>query len=266
MDVTRVKIPHSRFAMIKGSLGIVLLCMFALSACDKASETPATAPANTDPGVAVTAKNDVTPVQVLSSYSPEEYRIAREKITYGNATLAEVRMALTEPDVAELTNTVHAMFSMRWHRGVYKLLYKLWEKDREEYPELNWDEISREPVRIALASTLNRLQIAKAGEFKDYFRQFTDHEHEFVRSQSIVAIGFNGDPLDVAYLAQQSRDGNDYIARSAIAALGFMNNPEAKDVLVELGKEFDGTARGSIVDNILRNGYGLFRKDQQLQP
>lgn len=247
-----------------GKICLTLICLLFFCSCEK-DPVEKTAVNKTLPqsSEGTTRKNDISPLQVLESYSPDEYRTAREKITYGNATLAEVRMALTDPDPAELTNTAHALYSMRWHRGVYKLLYQMWDLNKGLYPELNWDEVGKEPVRLALASTLNRIQIADTGEFQDYIRSFKEHEHEFVRSQAVVALGFNGDPDDLPYLVSQVRGDNDYVARSAIASLGFMNNPEARDELKELGKEFDGTERGSMVDNILRNGYGLFRKDQQ---
>ena len=44
-----------------------------------------------------------------------DYHKLREKITFGKATLLEVRQALTEPSVVNLTNTLHALYSMRWH-------------------------------------------------------------------------------------------------------------------------------------------------------
>ena len=50
-----------------------------------------------------------------------DYHELREKITFGKATFAEVRQALTEPNVVNLTNTLHALYSMRWHRAVLHL-------------------------------------------------------------------------------------------------------------------------------------------------
>ena len=49
-----------------------------------------------------------------------------EKITFGNANFSEVREALTEPDILNLTNTLHALYSMRWHRAVLHLLQNIW--------------------------------------------------------------------------------------------------------------------------------------------
>ena len=85
-----------------------------------------------------------------------DYDVLREKITFGNANFSEVREALTEPDILNLTNTLHALYSMRWHRAVLHLLQNIWERKREKYPELAWDLLEKIPPRIALASTINR--------------------------------------------------------------------------------------------------------------
>ena len=56
-----------------------------------------------------------------------DYDRLREKITYGKATIEEVRQALTEPNVVNLTNTLHALYSMRWHRAVLHLNQHIWD-------------------------------------------------------------------------------------------------------------------------------------------
>ncbi len=201
---------------------------------------------NPEPSLPV--EGSANPVDTsAASYRAGQYDTLRRKITYGNATLAEVRRALTEDDPAALTNTVHALYSMRWHRGVFKLLYDLWELKRNKYPEINWKEIEKPPVRLALASTLNRIQISDTKVFQDYIRSFEDHKHEFIRAQVVVALGFNGDRDDIPYFRSMITGENDYVAQSAITGLGLMNNNEARDALLELRDVYPG---------ILREAYG----------
>ena len=71
----------------------------------------------------VSANNESTP----------DYDQIRERITFGKATFAEVRQALTEPNVVNLTNTLHALYSMRWHRAVLHLYQNIWDRKREKY-------------------------------------------------------------------------------------------------------------------------------------
>lgn len=190
-----------------------------------------------------------------AAYSDLIYQNLQKKILFGGATLAEVRQALTDNNPASLTNTVHALFAMRWHRGVYRMLYDMWESKHEKYPEINWNGIEKEPVKIALASTLNRVQISDTAEFQNYIRQFEQHEHEFVRAQVVIALGFNGDPEDIDYIKSMLVSDNDYVSQSAITSLGLMGNNEARDLLIELGGQYKGTDRGAIINGILRDAY-----------
>ena len=122
--------------------------------------------------------------------------------------------------------------------------------------------MGKNPTRIALASTLNRIQITNTEEFQSYIRSFKEHEHEFIRAQVVVALGFNGDPVDVPYLNDMADGDNDYVAQSAIAGLGLMNNNEAKQALIKLGTRYLNTERGAIVNGMLRDGYKLYLKDE----
>jgi len=235
-----------------------LICVLPMLSCSDNAAT-GTDPRSKSPVSILTEEYPQDTVRAAhpSRPSARQYDLLREKITFGRATLAEVRQALTEPDAAALTNTVHALFSMRWHRGVFKLLYEMWELDRSKYPELNWEEIGKAPVRIALASTLNRMQISGTKVFQFYIRSFRDHEHEFIRAQVVVALGFNGDPLDIPYMMSMANGDNDYVAQSAIAGLGLMNNNEAQQALQVLQTELDDSRRSTIVESVLRDAYGV---------
>jgi len=204
------------------------------------------------------AKEKVVETLQTSPLAPKKevnYPLLQQKIIYGKATLAEVRQALTEKDTASLTNTTHALYSMRWHRGVFKLLYDLWQLKRDKYPELNWASIKQAPVRIALASTLNRVQIANTGAFQDYIRSFRQHAHEFIRAQVAVALGFNGDPADIGYLRAQASSNNRYVTQSAITALALMGGDQARDALIDLWKKHQGNPREEIILELLREAY-----------
>lgn len=234
--------------------GILLVCLLWALACS--NKTPDKSSDSFESGRDLSNNSPDT----VQKSDTQRFLLLREKITYGQANFAEVREALTDNDIAGLTNTVHALYSMRWHRGVFKLLYEMWDLDRSRFPELNWEQIAREPVRVALASTLNRIQITDTLEYQSYIRSFQDHEHEFVRAQVVVALGFNGDPEDIPYMVAMVKGDNDYVAQSSLAGLGLMNNPEARDALIELGKSLQGTARGKITNEVLRSAYKVKEK------
>lgn len=238
---------------------ITLLVMGSLlAACSEQSEqdisenksTPITA-TSTDTGITGNGQ----------TVAPEyDYQLLYRKIIYSQATLAEVRQALTENDAGALTNTVHALYSMRWHRGVINLLDAMWKLDNKtQYPELAWGLIEKPPVRIALASTINRIHsvdnTGENGEYIEYIHQHKNATHEFILAQVAVALGFNGDPADVEYLETLAGSDNTYVIQTALTALSLMNNTMAKDALIELGETFKDDPRSDLISELLQQAY-----------
>ena len=193
--------------------------------------------------------------QVRANSSQPDYALLQKKIIRGHAKLAEVRQALTQKDVAAMTNTMHALFVMRWHRGVYKLLFNIWDMRKELYPELAWDILEKVPVKIALASTINRIQIVNTDKYKDYIRAHKYDSHEFHRAQATIALGFNGAPQDIDYLQEMANEDNPYVAQSAITALALMGGYQARDAMIELLEIHHGKARGNLIKELLQQVY-----------
>ena len=196
-------------------------------------------------GVDVSANNETTP----------DYGALREKITFGKATFSEVREALTEPDVLNLTNTIHALYAMRWHRAVLHLFQNIWERKREKYPELAWDLLEKIPPRIALASTINRVRIFNTEEYKAFIRMHRYADHEFVRAQVVVSLGLNGDPDDIEYLIKMVKSNNHYVIQTAITSLGLMAHERAKDAMIILENEYKGEPRAVLLRELLKKVY-----------
>ncbi len=184
-----------------------------------------------------------------------DYAYLRSKIAYGQASLAEVRRALRETDPYALSNTVHALFAMRWHRGVIHLLNGMWAMDRGKYPELAWELVSKPPVRIALASTINRIRIVHTEEFLAYIRNYKNDDEEFNRAQVSVALGFNGAHQDLSYLQAMCDGNNHYVAQSAVTALSLFGGNKARDILIELSEKHQDTPRGDFMKQMLRKAY-----------
>ena len=184
-----------------------------------------------------------------------DYDVLREKITFGNANFSEVREALTEPDILNLTNTLHALYSMRWHRAVLHLLQNIWERKREKYPELAWDLLEKIPPRIALASTINRIRIFNTDEYKSYIRSHRYADHEFVRAQVVVSLGLNGDPDDVDYLVKMVNSSNHYVVQTAMTSLALMGHVRAKEAMITLEDEYRDEPRGKLLRELLKKAY-----------
>jgi len=164
-----------------------------------------------------------------------DYHVLRNKLAAGVATLAEVRTALTEPDPAGISNTMHALYSLHWNRMIYPLYDDLWNLSKQAHPEFAWRAIESVPARIALASTLARVRGGdEAGQLLAYIRSHRYDDHEFHRAQAVVALALNADPDDLDYIIEMAASDNAYVGRSAAAGLALSGLPRARDELIRL--------------------------------
>ncbi len=195
-----------------------------------------------------------------------DYNQLQKKIASGRATLADARRAMTEQDPVSLSNSIHAFYPMRRHRGVVNLLDGMWELDREKYPELAWSLIAKPPVRIALANIINRIRIVRTEPYVAYIRAHKNAEHEFIRAQVAIALGFNGEFDDLPYLEAMGDGDNPYVAQSAITALTLFGGNRARDVLITLADKHHGTPRGGLIADLLSKVYGWSPGDSEAVP
>lgn len=192
---------------------------------------------------------------VNDALTDEQYEQLVQKIYLGRAWVHELRQALSEDEPHHLTNIVHAMFAMREDRGVHNMLRRMWEKDKTQEPELAWERLSVAPVRIALASTINRIQIAGTDEYLAYIRSYKYDDSTFNRAQAVIALGLNGDLDDLDYL-QSMADGDDrYVAQTAITSLALMVSNKARDVMIELLRKYKDSERGDLLTELLQISY-----------
>ena len=220
----------------------VLVCIFLLSSCaERKEETPAV------PETQLEA--------VDTAESLVDYNFLRHKITYSQASLAEVRTALTARDKQTLTNIVHALYSMRWLRGVQYVLDDVWALKKQNDPEFSWDLLQAAPARLALASTLNRIHIIDTDEYLDYIRAYKFDDDEFNRAQVVVALGFNGDPNDIDYIKSMADGDNHYVVQSAVTGLALIGGNQARDAMIELWKKYADTNRGKLILDLLEKSY-----------
>lgn len=234
---------------------IVVWCvLLVITGCDDRQETTNNDSAVNHPSI---SSSPDTVNQDKKSKDEQYYQERFKKIVFGTAQLADVREALTDQDAGSLTNTVHGLYAMRWHRGVLHILQDMWQLDKTRYPELAWDLIGKPPVRLALASTMNRIQTSGTREFVEYLRQHKNETHEFNIAQVAVGLGFHGDPADVEYLKSLASGNNHYIVQSSLTALSLMNNPAARDALQDIIVKFKDDPRSSLAMELLQQAYGV---------
>jgi len=242
------------------SIGLIS-CYFFIAACsENAEHTENKIKMNSATQENITTT--ISPPEILENKETSEadtkarnYELSQKNINYGRATLSDVYNVLTQRDVGALTNTVHSLYNMRWHRGVYHVLYDLWNNEKDKHSEFSWDLIQKVPVRIALASTINRIQIINTDEYVEYIRLHKEDEHEFHRAQVVIALGFNGELKDIEYIKSMADGNNHYVAQSAITALALMENNKARDAMAELWKKYRETEKGAMIKELMKAAY-----------
>jgi len=249
--------PFSSFRLaqliLSSFLGLVLL-----NACTENQGDAGTKPKSSNNA---TTQETISDKEIITNKPDTEhstainYELLQKKIIYGSAQLFDVKQALTQEDVGALTNTMHGLYSMRWHRGVYNLLEDIWALKTESHPDLAWESLKKIPVRIALASTLNRIKIINTDEQLEYIRAHKDDDHEFHRAQVVVALGMNGKEDDIEYIKSMAMADNPYVAQSALSGLALMGGDKAKYALAEVWKEFKGTKRGDLAEQLIQKIY-----------
>ncbi len=185
------------------------------------------------------------------------YQDIYQLIYTGRARLSQVQWALGSGNTTQLINVMHALYAMRGHSGVYRMLYRMWRLAMDDDPDINWTLIKQAPVRIALASTINRIDILESRDLRDYIRSFKYDDLDVNRGQTLAALGLNGDPVDIPYLQETADSDNVYLTQIAVAALGFMSNSGARDALTTLARKHYKTPRGDLILGVLERVYNV---------
>jgi len=230
------------FAALIGGLSIWLVAGLALSGCDR-SEPPATSTQAQEPKTTTLAK---TP------WAREKFAQQREKIRRATATLANIKVALADPDPMGLTNSILLLYLMREDPVVAQLLSAMWRMEKTQHPNLPWDRLRSPAARVALAHTLARTDTSLAAGYVDFIRVHMDHTDPFVRAQAAVALGFVGTEADIPSLQRLAAGDSPYDSQSAIKALAIRGSEQARIALVELrGASAGNGAKRRVIETVL---------------
>ena len=188
---------------------------------------------------------------------PIPFKNLYNRIYTSKASLEHVKQALRSDNPTNLVNVMHALYAMRLDSSVYNLMYDMWELNDIESINVNWKKISEPPVRIALASTINRIDGIKSRALREYIRSFKKANDEKIRGQVLVALGLNGDPIDIPYIEKMANSDNRYLTQIGISSLAFMGTGAAKRVLIKLANQYHDTPRGKLIIDVLKNAYNV---------
>jgi hypothetical protein len=98
-------------------------------------------------------------------------------------------------------------------------LKAVWERDRSSYPDLNWNVLESDRVRISVASVLGRWQPGET-RYRQYVVAMADHAaSRNDQVEALAALGSFGDETDITRLAGIAAGEDDLLATGALAGL-----------------------------------------------
>lgn len=181
--------------------------------------------------------------------------ILRDRIVAGQASIADIKQAIKIGKPGDVANVMSALYSMRANPHVRSLMFDMWRDVRTTHTDLPWGKLQHPVVRTALAAVMNRIAAGTIPEFMDYLRSQADSEIELVRAQVALALGMTGYLEDLPVLKKLATEENEYVARSAIVGLGYVYQNEAKQLLIDLHKQYKDSDRGAYIAGMLQEAY-----------
>jgi len=206
--------------------------------------------------LAFAATASAADINAIDQAEPSDIDALRQKIAARQASMADIKQALSTGGPGDIANAMHALYAMRASSMARSLMFDIWRNLQQEHPDLHWETLQLPVIRVALASTMNRIAAGTIPEFLDYIRSQSDSEESLVRAQVAMALGLNGDVQDIDLLVGGAAGDDHYVAQSAITGLAFMYIPQARDRLIELSGKYDNTPRGRLINEMLQSAYG----------
>ena len=136
------------------------------------------------------------------------------------------------------------------HQGdVLPLVQDLWNNDKKKYPDLPWNFVNLDAVRINIADILvqayrNGLANVDRGALHAFAQKVASGSSDMqARGNALLVLGIIDDARDVPVLRSAALEERDWISTSALISLGTMCNGAAGKALDALsgalkGKQF----------------------------
>jgi hypothetical protein len=159
-----------------------------------------------------------------------------EETGKGLALLTAIRAQKLDDTIGELNQVKKAQ-----QRGdVLPLLVRLWENDKQKYPDLPWNFVNLDAVRVNIADVLvqayrNRQVKIDAPAIHKYVVQVATESKDLqARGTSILVLGVIDDGKDVPLIKNAVLEESESLSTYAIASLGMMCNEKAGQALESL--------------------------------
>jgi hypothetical protein len=155
--------------------------------------------------------------------------------------VAELKSLLENRDVWPIVRFFGDIAKLREGDPIIGFVVDLWEARSDKHPDLPWDFVMSDPVRLHLGHELliwSRLGMPSARidrqQIRDYAVKLIDDPRGEVRDVTLTTLGALDEPVDVGPVLAVAKSEPFGRFALAVEVLSGMCNPAARDALLEL--------------------------------
>lgn len=168
-------------------------------------------------------------------------------LTYGSATsyadqfvnVESLKADIQTRDIDRIVKTLNDVKRMQYQGQILPFLVDLWSNQKAKHPELQWEIINSDIVRVDIANVLlqaqrnGRIQIDD-DEFYEFLARLIESSDVQVAQNAILTLSLIDKARSVEKILSASNRKNKWTFRSSFLALTSMCHPSAEKALDQL--------------------------------
>ena len=168
-------------------------------------------------------------------------------LTYGSATsyadqfinMENLKADLQTRDIDRIGKTLNDVKQMKYQGQILPFLVDLWSNQKAKYPELQWEIINSDIVRVDIANVFlqaqrnGRIQI-NDDELYEFLEKLLGSSDLQVAQNAILTLFLIDEPRSVEKILSAANRKNKWTFRSSFVALTSMCHPAAEKALDQL--------------------------------
>lgn len=154
----------------------------------------------------------------------------------GSANDENLRAALNSKNVDQVISTLNDIKKSRYQGDVLPLIKALWDHDKEAEPDIAWDMLDYEIIKINITDVLvqahnNGMVDVELSKLHECARELLNSSDNEVAASSALVLAQIDDSEDVERIKNIALGSKGYLFRSSVLALSMMCSPNADSAL-----------------------------------
>lgn len=154
-------------------------------------------------------------------------------------SVEDLKADLQTRDIDRIVKALNVVKQMKYQGQVLPFLVDLWTNQKDKYPDLQWEIINSDIVKVDIANVLlqaqrnGRIQIGK-GSVYEFVASLLDSSDVQVAQNAILTLSLIDEPRSVERILSAANRKNKWTFRSSFLALTSMCHPSADKALDQL--------------------------------